>query len=104
MKSVLCSTSLAFLLVGCTTLQIPPEKAAWAESVRQQIALANETNYVYVAVANKEDAKLVERLASRQGKETQKIKRNGQLTECVFTFGPERYLNTSLLPPGQLKR
>jgi hypothetical protein len=75
---------LLLLLAGCTTINVPPEQAAWAESVRQEIAQATETHYVYIAVADKQQMAIVEDLAFRQGKQTQRIKKNGRITECVF--------------------
>ncbi|MBI4664048.1 MAG: hypothetical protein HY735_35070 [Verrucomicrobia bacterium] len=74
------------LLVGCTTVRIPPEQTAWADSVRQQIAQATETRYVYIPVADQQQRDIVEDLASRQGKQTQRIKKDGQMMECVFLF------------------
>ena len=79
---------LAWLAVlpGCTSVEIPPEKSAWAETVRQRILQANATNYVFITVADKEQRDILEYLAFKQGKATQRIKKDGQLTECVFEF------------------
>jgi hypothetical protein len=104
MRNVLCSTSVALLAMGCATFEVPPQKAAWAESVRQQIAAANETNYVYVAVADKEEARIVEKLAFKQGKETQQVQRNGQMAQCVFVYGPEQFFKPTWLPVGDSRK
>jgi hypothetical protein len=98
MRNVLCGTSLALLLVGCASVEVPLAKTTWVETVRKQIASANETNYVYVAVCDKSEAKMVEKLAFQQGKQTQTVQRNGQMTECVFMFGPEQYFKSSVIP------
>ena len=74
------------LLAGCTTVQIPPEQAAWAESVKQQIAQATDTYYVFIPVADKQQRDIVEYLAFRQGKQAQRSKVDGKLIECVFVF------------------
>lgn len=73
-------------LAGCATFNIPPEQAAWAESVRREIVQATETHYVYIPVADKQQMAIVEDLAFRVGKQTQRIKKDGQTTECVFVF------------------
>jgi hypothetical protein len=84
-----CLAGLALLLAGCTTINIPPERAAWAESVCQQIAQASDSHFVYIPVENKEERDIVETLAFKQGKSTQRIKKDGKITECVFA---PRYL------------
>lgn len=82
---------LVLLLASCTTLIIPPERAVWAESVRQQITQATETNFAYVAVGDTEETKIAERLAHQQGKYTQCVKRDGKTFVCVFTYGPNSF-------------
>jgi hypothetical protein len=82
----LCVVGFALLVPGCTTVDIPPERAAWAEAVRGQIAQASETNYVYIPIENREERDIVEILAFKQGKSTQRIKEDGKITECVFVF------------------
>jgi hypothetical protein len=53
-------------------------------SVRQQITEATDTHYIYIPVADKEEMKVVEDLAFKQGKSTQRIKNDGKTTACVF--------------------
>ncbi len=79
-----CLAGLVLLLVGCTTVNIPPEQAAWAESVKQQIVQATDTHYVYIPVADKHQMQIVEYLAFKQSKSSQRIKKDGKVTECVF--------------------
>ena len=98
MSAKVFSALTVLSLVGCATVEVPPERVAWARSVREEIAAANETNYVYVRVANKEEMKIVEKLAFEGRKETQRVERNGEMMECVFVFGRERSLRTELLP------
>ena len=93
MKERLITISFALLLVGCVTVDIPPEKAAWAEVVRREIAAANETNYVYVAVADAQEVKLVERLAFQHGKETQRMGGTNRNSVCVFRFNRDYYIH-----------
>jgi hypothetical protein len=81
-----CLLGLALLVAGCTTVNIPPERAAWAEAVCGQIAQASDTHFVYIPVENKEERDMVETLAFKQGKSTQRIKKDGKITECVFVF------------------
>ena len=81
-----CLARLILLLASCSTVSIPPERAGWAESVRQQIAQASTTHYVYIPVRDKQEMDIVESLAFKQGKSTQRIKQDGQITECVFVF------------------
>ncbi len=85
MKTKYWALSLS-LLAGCTTVEIPPEHAAWAESVKQQIARATDTQYVYIPVADKQQRDIVEYLAFRQGRQAQRIKKDGKITECIFVF------------------
>jgi hypothetical protein len=92
MKAELSSAFLALFLMSCVTAEIPPEKAVWADGVRAQIALASETNYVYVPVANKQETKIVERLAFKQGKDSQQTERDGGMAVCVFVYDRERFL------------
>jgi hypothetical protein len=80
---------LVLLLAGCATIKIPPERAAWAESVRWQISEVSATNFIYIPVETKEERDIVETLAFKQGKSTQRIKKDGKITECVFV---PRYL------------
>lgn len=80
------------LLTGCAAIEIPPEKSAWAERVRREISSASETNYVYVRVEDKQEIKIVERLAVQQGKETQSVKRDDGTAVCVFRFHRAYYL------------
>jgi hypothetical protein len=75
---------LAFLLAGCSTIKIPPERAAWAESVRWQISEVSDTHFIYIPVETKEEGDIIETLAFKQGKSTQRIKKDGKITECVF--------------------
>lgn len=77
---------LVLLLASCSTVNIPPEQAAWADSVREQIAAASATHYVYVPVKDKQEIEIVEYLAFKQGKSTQRFKKGGQIVECVFLF------------------
>jgi hypothetical protein len=81
-----CLAGLVLLLVGCTTVTIPPEQAAWAESVKQQIAQATDIYYVYIPVADKQQMKILEHLAFKQYKSTQRIKKDDKVTECIFVF------------------
>jgi hypothetical protein len=80
----LCLAGLVLLVAGCAMVNIPPEQAAWAESVRQEIAQATETHYAYIPVADKRERNIVEAMAFKQGKSTQRIKKDGKVTECVF--------------------
>ena len=80
----LCPLGLLLSLAGCTTVPIPPDQAAWAESVSRQIAQATDTHYVYIPVADKQQLGIVESLAFKQCKATQRIKKDGKITECVF--------------------
>ena len=84
-----CVAGLVFLLASCATIKIPPERAAWAESVRRQISEVSATNFIYIPVENKEERDIIETLAFKQGKSTQRIKKDGKITECVFV---PRYL------------
>ena len=79
---------MALLLAGCASVEIPPEKAAWAHSVREQIAEASSSHYVYVLVAHKQDRKIVEFLAYKQGKWTQHTSQRGKTVVCVFVYEP----------------
>lgn len=79
---------LALLLVGCASIEIPPEKTVWAHSVSAQIAQASSTHYVYVPVADKQERKIVEYLADKQGKWTQRISQHGETVVCVFVYEP----------------
>jgi hypothetical protein len=83
-RTLVWLAGLVLLLADCATINIPPEKAAWAESVRQQITEATDTHYIYIPVADKEEMKVVEDLAFKQGKSTQRIKNDGKTTACVF--------------------
>ena len=85
--SVISGTTIVALLLmvaGCTTVHIPPEQAVWAASVKQQIAQATASHYVYIPVADKQQMQLVEDLAFQQCKSAQRIKSEGKLMECVF--------------------
>jgi hypothetical protein len=81
-----CVAALVLLLVGCTTVNIPSERATWAESVKQQIAQASDSHYAYIPVENRQEMDIVEALAFKQGKSTQRIKQDGKIIECVFVF------------------
>lgn len=78
--------SFLLLSLGCTTVDIPREKTVWAQSVDQQITEATVSHYVYIPVADREEMNIVEYLAFKRGKQTQRIKQNGKITECVFVF------------------
>jgi hypothetical protein len=80
------AVAITLLLAGCASVAIPPEQTAWAESVRRQIAQATDTHYVYIPVENKQQRDIVEALAFKQGKQTQRIKKDGKVTECIFVF------------------
>jgi len=86
-----CLAALVLLLASCTTVNIPPERAVWAESVRQQITQATDTNFAYVPVGDTEQTKIAEWLAHHQGKYTQRVKRGGKTFVCVFTYGPNSF-------------
>lgn len=87
MKMMLpAAVAITLFLTGCTSVAIPPEQAAWVESVRRQIAQATETHYVYIPVEDRQQRDIVETLAFKQGKSTQRIKKDGKVTECVFVF------------------
>jgi hypothetical protein len=88
---VIVLAGLVLLLAGCATVNIRPEQAAWAESVKEQITQATDTHYVYVAVTDTEEMGIAESLAHQQGKYTQRIKRDGKTLVCVFTYGPKSF-------------
>jgi hypothetical protein len=77
---------LVLLLVGCTTVSIQPEQAAWAESGGRQIAQASDSHDVYIPVEDKQEMEIVEALAFKMGRQTQRIKKDGKITERVFVF------------------
>ncbi len=81
----------ALLLAGCTTVNIPPEKLAWARQVEHQVAEATDTHYIYVPVADEQEMKMAESLAHQKGKYTQRIKRDGKTLICVFTYAPNSF-------------
>jgi hypothetical protein len=82
---------LVLALAGCATVNIPSQRAAWADSLRQQISQATDTNFVYVPVADREEMKIAEALAHRQGKYTQRVQRDGKTLICVFIYGPNSF-------------